>query len=73
MQFPTKKSIKHFIGTIVDISEIEDNYTIKFLKKVGKGFTYPEKEDISDLTFFDIVRRLEPYYRQKGLLLYFKR
>lgn len=67
VQFPTKKTIRHFIGTILEISKTDDIFRTKFLRKSEKGYSFPVIDDISDVTFVDIMKILsKPTISRRG-------
>lgn len=59
VQFTTKKTLKHFIGLVLE--EIYGVYQIKFMrKKRGNLFVFPDVDDISDVIETDIEKVLMP-------------
>lgn len=67
VQFPTKKIIRHFIGTILEMSQTDDIYTTKFLRKGVKGYSFPTIDDISDVSYVDIMKILsKPSMSRRG-------
>lgn len=54
VRFATNKTIKHFIGKILSVSDADDTYTIKFLRKNESYYIYPNCDDVCDITFLDI-------------------
>lgn len=56
VKFPTKKSVKYYVGKILEICSCEFN--VSFLRKQGKNFLFPTIPDISMVRFDDIVMHL---------------
>lgn len=54
--FPTKKTVRHFIGKVLNITDNE--YYIDFLRKKREGFIFPPVEDRSSIQDMDIVKTL---------------
>lgn len=75
VQFCGKKSIKHFIGIVLnteDEVEDEDNSIfVKFMKKGAKGFIFPEIDDTSVVNLLDVKEVLEtPTIDRRGEYLF---
>ena len=68
-QFRSKKSSRHFVGQVIEEIDAEDTISIKFLKKVGSSFQWPEQDDISVVDKHDVVAVLsEPQIDGRGHL-----
>lgn len=69
VQFPTKKTIRYFIGIILEIVNTDSiSYTTKFFRKNKNEFSFPTIDDISDVAFGDIIKVLsKPSVSRRGL------
>lgn len=56
-QGKTKNSFYYYIGTILRMCK--DEFLIRFIKKSGKQFVWPDQEDISFVDKDDVVAVLE--------------
>lgn len=66
VQFPTKKTVRHCIGQIMEIQDVME-YFVKFFRRRGnKGFTFPDIEDSSTINSQDIVSKLPRPLEVKG-------
>lgn len=70
-----KKNSKHFVGQIIEEHKDQDtgttDFTVKFLRKCGLFFQWPEKEDISTVDKDDIVIVLpEPAPGRRGQVIF---
>lgn len=71
VEFATKKTCKHFIGTIIENEDLNENFTVKFLRKKNNGFVFPQIEDISLVNFFDIKEILPtPVIKRRGVFTF---
>lgn len=57
VKFCTKKLIKHYVGTVIEILEQEE-CVVKFMRKTNIGFIFPEQEDISTVLRSDVISKL---------------
>lgn len=59
VQFNTKKSVKHYVGQIIDKTGFTE-YTVNFMKKQGEGmkFIFPDIRDTSLVEVHDLVLKL---------------
>lgn len=75
VKFPQKKTIVHYIGSIVKVIQPKYEYEIRFLRRKGMAFIYPTVEDKAVVVFEDIckkislssVRRGKHYFADKTL------
>lgn len=57
VKFPTKKTIKYYIGNIVEVNG-NTEFTINFLRKRDNHFTFPVVKDESIIDIEDVVCKL---------------
>ncbi|KAL3277064.1 hypothetical protein HHI36_012425 [Cryptolaemus montrouzieri] len=57
VKFPTKKTIKYYIGRIIHKISSEE-FNITFLRRQGSNFVFPNVPDISAVTAHDIILHL---------------
>lgn len=73
VEFSSKRDKKHFVGQIIEMNKEEDEYVVKYLRKSGLHFAWPEKEDISLVGRNDIIAILpEPAPGRRGGKVIFK-
>lgn len=66
VKFPTKKTVKHFIGTVLGIHG--DEFQVRFLRKCLKnGFAFPQLDDVSFVMQQDIVEVLSKPEIRRGI------
>ena len=73
VKFPKKKTLVHYVGNVVRVMQPAIQYEIKFLRRRGTAFIYPQKEDKAVVAFKDIcqkvpllsVRRGQHYFEAK--------
>lgn len=66
VKFATKKTLKHFVGQIVDKNGRRE-YLVNFLKVTsGQKFIFPDRKDESLVTLEDIVLKLPPPIQKAG-------
>lgn len=66
-----KKSKKHFVGPVVDITE--DGFKVKFTRQALGGFIWPEKEDCGNIPEQDVLQVLpEPTTNNRGIMKFSK-
>lgn len=77
VKFAVKKSIKHYVGVIIDHCENNKIYTAKFVRKAkflrdGQFiFTYPNVDDICDVSLPDILCVLpKPIKGRRGEIIF---
>lgn len=61
VKFPTKKTVKYYVGKVIRLLA-NGEYEIRFLRRHGKQFVFPDVEDISSILLEDIELHLpDPY------------
>lgn len=71
VSFPTKKTIKHFVGHVISVNT--GILTVKFLRRVKQTsfFVWPQQEDISEVDKEDVVVILpNPSTQKRGGLCF---
>lgn len=58
VKFATKKTLKYYIGQVVEIHSGQFEVTVNFLRKQGNNFIFPTIEDQSTIDFDNIVLHL---------------
>ena len=57
--YATKKTIRHFVGVVLDKDVEDDTVEVKYLtrlpKKISIRFVYPENDDIDNVPLADII------------------
>ena len=70
VKFTTKRTCKHYIGKIILKNKV-DSSLVKFTRKVGSTFTWPELEDICEVSDDDIEMTLpDPKVGRRGELAF---
>jgi len=59
VKYASKKSVKHFVGKVLDRTE-DDSYSVKFLvrqpsKHSHHHFSFPEEDDVDDIPDEDVI------------------
>lgn len=61
VKFTTKKTIKYYVGKVIRLLD-DGEYEIRFLRRHGKQFVFPDVEDVSSVLLEDIELHLpDPY------------
>jgi hypothetical protein len=61
VKFSTKKTVRRFVGVVIEWTKKGENLTVRFAKKVDESrFKWPEQEDISEIDVEQIDARLNP-------------
>ncbi|XP_039287325.1 uncharacterized protein LOC120351997 [Nilaparvata lugens] len=75
VKFPTKQTVKHFVGEIVDLSD-PDEPLIRYVRRVpgtssASVFRYPENEDVGETQSENILVKLpQPSLGRRGELIF---